>query len=245
MVATLVALGVVWPVTALAYRPFDSTDAAVAARGEMEIELGPLGFLKEGSDSSLVIPSLIFNWGFAERMELVLEGRNFVGLGHIPPTEPRFRVAESALSVKAVLREGALQDKSGVSIATEVGLLLPEINGGPGVGAQGALIVSQRWPDLTVHVNGTIAWTHAHTLGLAGGVILEVHDAWVVRPVAELLVEGEKNAPTLISGLAGAIWRVSDNLSVDTAVRVSRAGDVNAFEVRAGLSWAFSVGFPK
>jgi hypothetical protein len=26
-----------------AYRPFNSTDAAVAARGEMEIECGPIG----------------------------------------------------------------------------------------------------------------------------------------------------------------------------------------------------------
>src|SRR5262249_49960380 len=163
------------------------------------------------------------------RMELVLEGRGFVGLGSIPPTEPRFRVGQNALSVKAVLREGALQDKTGVSIATEVGLLLPEINGEPSAGAQGALIVSQRWPDLTVHVNGTIAWTRAHTLGLAGGVIFEVHDTWAVRPVAELLVEGEQNGPTLISALAGAIWRVNDNLSVDAAVRVSREGDVNAF----------------
>jgi hypothetical protein len=29
---------------AYAYRPFNSTDAAVAARGEMEIECGPLGY---------------------------------------------------------------------------------------------------------------------------------------------------------------------------------------------------------
>ena len=37
----LLALAVAWPIAALAYRPFDSTDAAVADRGELEMELGP------------------------------------------------------------------------------------------------------------------------------------------------------------------------------------------------------------
>ena len=32
---------------------------------------------------------------------------------------------DPALSVKGILREGVLQEKSGVSVATEVGLLLP------------------------------------------------------------------------------------------------------------------------
>ena len=41
------------PPLAFAYRPFDSTDAAVAAKGEVELELGPLGFLKTGPDRFL------------------------------------------------------------------------------------------------------------------------------------------------------------------------------------------------
>ena len=244
LVATLAAL-VLWPTSALAYRPFNSTDAAVAGQGEVEIELGPVGYLKEGSDSSLVIPSVVFNWGFADRLELVLEGRSFARLGHVPPTEARLQVAENALSLKAVLREGTLQDKTGLSIATEVGLLLPTINGEAGVGAQGTLILSQRWPDLTLHLNGTIAWTRTHALGLSGGVIFELHDAWVVRPVAELLVEGEADAPTLYSGLLGAIWRVSDNLSVDSGFRLAREGEVKSFEIRAGLTWSFDLRGPR
>jgi hypothetical protein len=39
------------PRLAFAYRPFDSTDAAVAAKGEVELELGPLGFLRTGPGS--------------------------------------------------------------------------------------------------------------------------------------------------------------------------------------------------
>jgi len=33
-----------WPSSALAYRPFDSTDPAVADLGEFEVELSPVSF---------------------------------------------------------------------------------------------------------------------------------------------------------------------------------------------------------
>ncbi len=238
----LLLLAVAWPFTASAYRPFDSTDAAVAAKGEMEIEFGPLGYLVQGPDESLVAPSLILNWGFAESWEAVLEGRHFIRLGDT--REQRLRVDDTALSLKGVLREGSLQEKSGLSVATELGALLPTINGEPGAGAQGALIISQRWPDLTVHLNGSVAWTRTHTLGLFSGVIFEVHDAWALRPVAEVFVEGERDSPTTVSGLIGAIWRVRDGLSFDTGLRLAHAGGVNTAEIRAGLTWAFSAGGP-
>lgn len=240
-VVTLLA----WPPAARAYRPFNSTDAAVADRGELEIELGPLGFVKEGPERFLVTPGAVVNWGFADRWELVLEGRNFVQLGD-KVTAPRFRVEDSALSVKSVLREGTLQEKAGPSMATEVGALLPTINGDDsGVGVEGSFIVSQRWRDLTVHLNAALAWTRAHRPGFFGGTILEVHDAWAVRPVTEVFVEAERDVPTAVSGLVGAIWRVRDGLSLDAGLRLARAGGVNTTEIRAGLTWAFSVGAPR
>jgi hypothetical protein len=243
--AACVALGFVWPVSALAYRPFNSTDAAVAEKGEVEIEFGPLGFVKEGPDRSLVAPSIIFNWGFAHGWELVLEGRHFIQLGdHI--TTQRFRVEDSALSLKSIWREGALQEKTGPSVATEASALLPTINGDDtGMGAEGAVIVSQRWPDLTVHLNAAVAWTRAHRPGFFGGTIFELHDAWAVRPVAEVFVEEERDVPTVVSWLVGAIWRVRDGLSFDAGLRLARAGGVNTTEIRAGLTWAFSVGVPR
>jgi hypothetical protein len=244
-VAAVICLACVWPSIANAYRPFNSTDAAVAAKGEMEIEFGPLGFVKEGPDKSLVAPSVIFNWGFADGWELVLEGRHFLQLGSNNSGESRFRVEDNALSLKGVLREGSLQEKTGVSVATELGALLPTINGETGAGVQETVIVSQRWPDLTVHLNGAVAWTRAHRLGLFGGAIFEVHDAWTLRPVAEFFVEGERDVPTAVSGLVGAIWRVRDGLSFDAGFRLARAGGVNTTEIRAGLTWAFSMGVPK
>jgi hypothetical protein len=243
-VSAVLCAACAWPSAANAYRPFNSTDAAVAARGEMEIELGPLGFVKKGPARSLVAPSVIFNWGMADRWELVLEGRHFAQLGS-KIEGARFRVEDSGLSLKGVLREGSLQEKAGVSIASESGALLPGINGESGMGVQETIIVSQRWPDLTVHLNGAVAWTRAHRLGLFGGAIFEVHDAWAIRPVAEIFVEGERDEPTEVSGLVGAIWRVRDGLSLDAGLRRSRADGVDTNEIRAGLTWAFSMGVPK
>jgi hypothetical protein len=238
------ALTAAWPRAAGAYRPFDSTDAAVADRGDLEIEFGPVGYLVEGSSKTLLAPSLILNWGFADRVELVLEGRNFVQLGS-EVEEPRSRVEDIALSLKSVLREGSLQEKGGVSVASELSALLPATGGGSGAGAEVALIVSQRWTDLTVHVNGAAMWARAHEPGALGGVILEGHDAWAVRPVAEVLVEGERGSPTTVSGLLGAIWRARERLSFDAGVRLARAGGVDTTELRLGLTWGFKVGFPR
>lgn len=66
-----------------------------------------------------------------------------------------------------------------------------------------------------------------------------------MRPVAEVFVEAERDVPTAVSGLIGAIWRVRDELSLDAGLRLARAGGVNTTEIRAGLTWAFRVGCPR
>ena len=60
---------------AAAYRPFDGTDAAVANLNEVEIELQPAGPRQEGPQSTLIAPEVVFNYGFAERWEMVLQGQ--------------------------------------------------------------------------------------------------------------------------------------------------------------------------
>ena len=49
-------------VPALAYRPFDGTDAAVTDEGEMEIELGPAEYQREGSERTLIAPAVTLNY---------------------------------------------------------------------------------------------------------------------------------------------------------------------------------------
>jgi hypothetical protein len=56
-----------------AYRPFDGTDAAVADVGEVEIELQPAGLLHQSSQSTLIAPFVVYNYGFAERWEFVVQ----------------------------------------------------------------------------------------------------------------------------------------------------------------------------
>jgi hypothetical protein len=132
-------------VPALAYRPFDGTDAAVADFGEVEIEFQPVGVLHAGSTKPL--SDAIFNYGFAERWELVLQST----AQPLPEGAGPLSVPNAAF-LKYVLKPGVLQDKPGTSIATEFGPLLPNV-GGSGLGFSWTGILSQRWEWGTVHLN--------------------------------------------------------------------------------------------
>src|ERR1700680_4110480 len=63
-----------WAGPAFAYRPFDGTDAAVAAPGEVEIELQPAGRLRDEIGTSLLAQATSFNYGVSEGWEVVLQG---------------------------------------------------------------------------------------------------------------------------------------------------------------------------
>src|ERR1700722_6919106 len=69
--ASVAGLLLATPATALAYRPFDGTDAAVAEKGEFELELGPVGYYQVGQERDLVLPALVLNYGIVVRVVLV------------------------------------------------------------------------------------------------------------------------------------------------------------------------------
>jgi hypothetical protein len=224
---------------ALAYRPFDSTDAAVADLGELEVELGPIEFRRDDSGGTLIAPALVFNYGFAKNWEVVLEGR---GEHPLPPAEDtRSMLVDDALSLKGVLREGVLQGKSGPSIATEFGVLLPEINGVTRAGASWAAIVSDRWFWGTMHFNVGVELTRDQHGDVFVGTIIEGPHDWTVRPVAEVRYEREFDVRETFSGLLGAIWQVRDNLAFDVGVREAWVNRRPETEIRAGLTFAFKV----
>lgn len=223
-----------------AYRPFDSTDASVATTGDLELELGPLGYLRTGARSALVAPSVIINLGIARHWEVILQGRDIISL-HAGPGEARVRVVDTGLFAKGVLHEGSLQGRRGPSLATEVGVLLPTLRGEPGVGLSGVIIVSQRWWATTLHINGALSLTRAGTADLFGGAILEGPMAWLVRPVVEGFVDREISGSTVVSGLVGIIWRLSDLASLDSAFRTALSGSVPIHEARLGLTWTMPI----
>src|SRR5262249_914820 len=185
--ATLL-LTAAWSHAALAYRPFNGTDAAVADPGMVELQLGPIQFFELGSVPLLFSPDVVFNYGIGERWELVLQGR----LAHeLLPDSQGPNLVDNGVFLKGILREGTLQDKPGPSIATEFGLLLPSIRDEPGTGASLAVIVSQRWPSLTLHLNAEVAMTRRQQVDAAYSVIIEGPYSWPVRPVAEFFYERE------------------------------------------------------
>jgi hypothetical protein len=238
----------------LAYRPFDGTDADVAALGEFELELGPIGYFRLGDTNYLILPGAVFNYGLLPRTEIVLQGFNYLQVGGAL-TQPRDQLLDTELSAKIVLREGCLQRQPGVSVATELGLLLPNVNGDDSVGASAAGIVSQCFRNLTVHYNGQASLNLEHAIELFGSVILEGPSRWVVRPVAEFYGDTQVggalwgapsaagavgtllDAATTYSGLLGGIWRATELLDLDAAVRVASVDALWNLEVRLGLTW--------
>jgi hypothetical protein len=106
-----------FPAWAWAYRPFVSTDAAVADPKEFEIELGYFNLEHTRHDNTITTPSLVLNYGFVTNWEAVAE--------FSVEASPEFEVTDPGLFVKGVLKEGVLQDKPGLSIAVEAGVLLP------------------------------------------------------------------------------------------------------------------------
>jgi len=224
---------------AFAYRPFDSTDADVAKAGELEIELGPVQWLRENGKRFLQAPAVIANFGLERDRELVIESRHEVALD-AGPDEHRSALVDNGIFIKQVLRRGVLQDEPGPSVATEYGVLLPDVHGEHGTGASVAGIVSQRGDAGTVHLNGVLSWTREHEPGLFLGAILEGPYSWRVRPVAEVFSDQARGSARVNSGLVGAIWRARDGLSFDVGLRYAKAGDDQIHELRLGLTWAFS-----
>jgi hypothetical protein len=221
---------------AWAYRPFDGTDAAVAAPGEMEIELQPAGRLHEGGNTSLVAPATVINYGLSEGWEAVLQGQGETALSPSGPTS----LTSAGAFLKHVLQPGSLQDKPGPSIATEFGMLLPDSTGSSGVGASLAGIVSQRWDWGTIHLNAATALTRDHRGDLFLGGIIEGPSKWAIRP--EFFYENEFGKSETVSGLIGLIWRVRDNLSFDVGLRHALTHGHQVNEVRAGLTFGFPLG---
>jgi len=230
------------PERAFAYRPFDGTDADVAAHHEIELEIGT-AFLRNDTARFLSAPALVANYGFLQDWELVVEGHNAVEL-ESSGGGPRLRLEGPGTFLKSLLRRGSLQGQRGLSVAVETGVLWPSAQES-GVGAELTSIFSQRLTAITLHLNVGNEYTRSHTYALFLGTILEGPEAWAVRPVAELFVEREFGERRLVSGLTesaliGLIWQSRENLSFDIGARAAR-GQQSAEELRAGLTWSFEL----
>jgi len=239
VVAPVVLLGIaVEPRSALAYRPFDGTDAAVAPAGELEVELQPMGAQHEQGTHTLIGPWTVLNIGLSNEWEAVFEGR-----GEMPLPSGPTELTTAGAFLKHVVVPGSLQDKTGPSVATEFGVLLPDSTGDSGIGASWAGIVSQRWDWGTIHFNTEAALTRDHHTDVFIGSIIEGPSKWKVRPVAEFFYEKEFGVEETVSGLVGLIWQVNDKLAVDAAFRHALTNGHAVNEIRAGVTFAVPLRF--
>jgi hypothetical protein len=229
-IALILVLGGASP--ASAYRPFDGTDAAVAQPRRLETEFSPIGYVRVADERTLVIPELALSYGAGSNWEFVVEGRRVMVMSSEAPS-PRFD--DITVSVKRVLREGELQDATGPSIATEDGVLLPTSED-RGAGFEGALIVSQVWPDVALHLNGAISRTRTHETGRFASLIATGPERWTVRPVAEVTLEREGEAPTERGLLIGGLWETREHLVMDLGFKIAY-GEEREAEVRVGLTF--------
>src|SRR5262249_53132248 len=143
LIATLVVPG-----RAYAYRPFISTDAAVADPKEVEIELGFFTLEREKDQNSFVIPRVVLNYGVLKNWELVAE----FAIRRAP--DAQVDVIDPAIFLKGVLKEGVLQEKAGFGFAIEVGPLLPATEKGERkFGFEGIGILTDKLGPFMFHLN--------------------------------------------------------------------------------------------
>ena len=228
--ALLVLGAVVWPLPVLAYRPFDSTDAAVADKGGFEAELSPLSYRHDANGAAWIAPSARLNYGFAQDWEAVLEGQ----VEHFS----RERLTEAALSLKGVLRQGSLQEKEGWSLAAEGSVLLPGIDAEDGAGLELTGIASRRWDWGAIHINVAAELSRDQKLGTFLGLILEGPGDWPVRPVAEVNYQRVFHTEEETSVLLGAIWEVKDHVAFDLGLRHAWVNSRPDEQIRTGLTFA-------
>jgi hypothetical protein len=241
-IAALLILTTVSARTAYAYRPFDGTDADVAGLGEFELELGPVHWYSQAGNHYLIAPATVLNLGIFRGVELVVDFQNYVGIDEAPG-HSRDELRDTDVFVKGLLRRGSVQGESGLSVAAEVGPLLPTINGESGYGASCNVIVSQHWSDLTMHVNNWVELSRGDLhFDWFEGLILEGSQDAAIRPVTELFVEREfLTRETTWSVLFGAIWQAREGLDFDIGLREARVGQDAVSEVRLGLTWTLTV----
>jgi hypothetical protein len=226
------------PRPAYGYRPFDQTDADVAPRHELELELGPVAYLWQSTGGTFA-PGFVINYGLVDRIELVFDAHKSFLFGG-PQVEALRRQQETALLAKGVLRKGSLQEGTGPSVAAEAGLLLPTLPIAGGPGASLAFIASQRWPALAIHLNVEGDLLRDGRFAFIGGGIFEGPQRWIVRPAAEFFA-ADQNGVAVVSGLAAAIWRATPDLSFDVASRLAHEAGERVVEIRAGLTWSFGL----
>jgi hypothetical protein len=226
------------PSVAWGYRPFVSTDAAVADVKEMEIEIGYFNLERDRGKNTFIIPKAVLNYGLVRDLELIGE------FAIEEPPHGSVRLADPALSLKAILKEGVLQEKSGVSFAVEAGPLLPSTSKEENrFGFEAIGILSGKLAALTYHVNLGGGVDRAETSPfVVWGAIAELPIISKLRLVGEINGESVRRNSPDNSALMGLIWEPPlPNLFVDAGIRRGISSRAPDWMFTTGLTFSFSL----
>ncbi len=225
------------PSLAYAYRPFVSTDAAVVAQHETEIELGLLTVSRSQGSYEVLSPSLRFNYGVLKNWELVAEFENQV---YGEDTDRNWQVRNPGLFLKGILIEGLLQNKPGPGLATEFGILPPStLKGESRMGAAGTFILSNNIKEWVYHLNLGLELDRVRQEPtLAWGVILEYPLTRSFRLVGELNGFATARDAPENSGLIGFIW-LYRKIAFDFGIRFGLSRQAPDQAVTTGLTFSF------
>jgi hypothetical protein len=232
----LVALMLFFPTSLVwGYRPFVSTDAAVVDPHEVEIELGYFTLERAEGENTFTVPRLVLNYGLLKAVEIVGElSIQRSSLGDVD-------VVDAGLFLKAVLKEGVLQGKDGISFAVEAGPLLPStVPGERKFGFEGIGSLSGTLSPFTYHVNlgGGVQRADGEPFAI-WGVIGEFPVVPTFRVVGEVNGEKARRESAHHSALLGVIWQPSSaKIFLDAGVRRDIQG-VSEWQFTAGVTFGF------
>jgi len=232
---------------AYAYRPFISTDAAVADLHQVEIEMGVFNWAQNGnpavnsttnantSRNFYTVPQTVLNYGVVDRVELV-------GQFNVDEIGGNTQFADPELNVKVVAKEGFLQNKPGDSFAFETSLLIPSpLTGEERFGFQETGIWSHRFGDFIFHVNVGPGIAQDSTEGFIYlGTIAEHPITRTLRAVGEISVQDTVAETPDNSGLLGLIWDTPrPDLALDAGLRRGLSNDAPSWLITLGFSYGF------
>jgi hypothetical protein len=218
--------------SAWAYRPYDSTDADVADKGAIELELGWRNSRFETDEEQAA--GAVFNLGIGHDREIVFEGE----WRDSSTADSGSSIGDVGLFLKQVHRRGSLQGDRGMSVASECGVLVPTRSENSGPGGECALIASHSSSVLSFHANASIAFETDHHWANSIGLILEGPESWRVRPGLELVREDGAGEKPRLSILVGAVWNTIEGLTVDLAYRRGLEPSREPSEWRIGMTWS-------
>ena len=237
VLVTVFLMTIGYSTPAVGYRPFISTDAAVSEPQEMDIELGYFNLERTDTETTVIVPQVVMNYG-------ITQGWEVVGEFHLEkPPEGAAQLVSPGLFLKGVLREGVLQQQGGVSVALEVGSLLPSTASEQnGFGFEGIGILSGEVRRFTYHINvgGGVDRQTTNPFVL-WGVIGEISLLPSLRLVGEVNGESSKEKIPNNSMLLGVIWQPpSSCVWLDAGIRKSISPGAPDWLFTTGLTWSFA-----